>query len=122
MTIVACGVLFSRALEAADKLAAKGVKATVINNPFTNRVDVETIGAAVKRSQGRLITIEDHQVICGMGAQISHALSQNGIAHRVKSLGIPGEFGQSAYLAAELYDRYGLNAYTIVSSAEELMK
>ncbi|MBL6766213.1 MAG: transketolase [Verrucomicrobiae bacterium] len=122
VTIVACGVLFSRALEAADKLAAKGVKATVINNPFTNRVDVETIGAAVKRSQGRLITIEDHQVICGMGAQISHALSQNGIAHRVKSLGIPGEFGQSAYMAAELYDRYGLNADTIVSSAEELMK
>ena len=122
VTIVACGVLFSRALEAADQLAEKGIKATVINNPFTNRVDIETIGAAVKRSQGRLITIEDHQVICGMGAQVSHALSQNGIAHRVKTLGIPGEFGQSAYLAAELYDRYGLNAASIVAGAEELMK
>lgn len=122
VTIVGSGVLFSRTLEAADQLAEKGIKATVINNPFTNRVDVETIGAAVQRSNGRLITIEDHQVICGMGAQISHALSRSGIAHRVKSLGIPGEFGQSAYKAAELYDRYGLNAATIVSSAEELMK
>ena len=57
-----------------------------------------------------------------MGAQISHALSQAGIAHRVKSLGIPGEFGQSAYKAAELYDRYGLNADKLVESAEALMK
>ena len=122
VTIVGSGVLFSRTLEAADQLAEKGIKATVINNPFTNQVDVETIGAAVKRTQGRLITIEDHQVICGMGAQISHALSQADIAHRVKSLGIPGEFGQSAYKAAELYDRYGLNAATIVAKAEELMK
>ena len=122
VVIVGSGVLFSRTLEAAEKLAEKGISATVINNPFTNRVDVETIGGAVEKCGGRLITIEDHQVICGMGAQISHALSQAGIAHRVKSLGIPGEFGQSAYKAAELYDRYGLNADKLVESAEALMK
>lgn len=122
VVIVGSGVLFSRTLDAAEKLAEKGISATVINNPFTNRVDVETIGAAVEKCGGRLVTIEDHQTICGMGAQISHALSQAGIAHRVKSLGIPGEFGQSAYMAAELYDRYGLNAEKLVESAEELMK
>lgn len=122
VVIVGSGVLFSRTLEAAEQLAEKGISATVINNPFTNRVDVETIGGAVSKCGGRLITIEDHQVICGMGAQISHALSQNGIAHRVKSLGIPGEFGQSAYMAAQLYDQYGLNAAKLVEAAEELMK
>jgi transketolase len=122
VVIVGSGVLFSRTLEAAEQLAEKGISATVINNPFTNRVDVETIGGAVEKCGGRLVTIEDHQTICGMGAQISHALSQAGIAHRAKSLGIPGEFGQSAYLAAELYDRYGLNAAKLVESAEELMK
>ena len=122
VVIVGSGVLFSRTLEAAEKLAAKGISATVINNPFTNRVDIETIGGAVEKCGGRLVTIEDHQTICGMGAQISHALSQAGIAHRVKSLGIPGEFGQSAYKAAELYDRYGLNAEKLVEAAEELMK
>ncbi|MGB0583242.1 MAG: transketolase C-terminal domain-containing protein, partial [Limisphaerales bacterium] len=122
VVIVGSGVLFSRTLEAAEQLAEKGISATVINNPFTNRVDVETIGGAVAKCGGRLITIEDHQVICGMGAQISHALSQNGVAHRVKSLGIPGEFGQSAYMAAQLYDQYGLNAAKLVEAAEELMK
>ena len=122
VVIVGSGVLFSRTLEAAEQLAEKGISATVINNPFTNRVDVETIGGAVAKCGGRLITIEDHQVICGMGAQISHALSQNGVAHRVKSLGIPGEFGQSAYMAAQLYDQYGLNAAKLVEAAEALMK
>jgi transketolase len=122
VVIVGSGVLFSRTLDAADQLAEKGISATVINNPFTNRVDVETIGGAVEKCGGRLITIEDHQTICGMGAQVSHALSQAGIAHRAKSLGIPGEFGQSAYMAAELYDQYGLNAAKLVEAAEELMK
>ena len=94
--------------------------------PITNRplpfLGDGAIGGAVAKCGGRLITIEDHQVICGMGAQISHALSQNGVAHRVKSLGIPGEFGQSAYMAAQLYDQYGLNAAKLVEAAEALMK
>jgi transketolase C-terminal domain/subunit len=51
-----------------------------------------------------LVSIEDHQVVGGMGAQLSHALSRAGIAHRVTSLAIPGEFGQSAYVA-EIFTR-----------------
>jgi transketolase C-terminal domain/subunit len=41
------------------------------------------------------VTIEDHQIIGGMGAQVSHALSNAGIAHTIKTLGIHDEFGQS---------------------------
>ena len=70
------------AIEAGKQLAEAGVKATVINNPFVNRVDVDTIGNAVQTAGGRLVTIEDHQVVGGMGAQLSHALSDTGIAHR----------------------------------------
>ena len=45
-----------------------------------------------------------------------------GIAHRVKTLGIHGEFGQSAYLADELYVKHGLTADKMVEAAEALMK
>jgi transketolase len=114
-------VLFSKCLEAAKLLQAKGKSATVINNPFVNRVDLETIGAAVKKCGGRLVTIEDHQVIGGMGAQVSHALSNAGIAHRVTTLGIPGEFGQSAYLAEELYVKYGLTGPKMAEAALALI-
>ncbi len=121
VVLVGSGVLFNKALEAAKILAAQGKSATVINNPFINRVDVGTIGAAVAKCGGRLVTIEDHQVIGGMGAQVSHALSNAGIAHRVKSLGIPGEFGQSAYLAEELYVKHGLTGPKMAEAALALI-
>ncbi len=122
VVLIGCGPLLNKAIEAAKKLKAKGISATVINNPFVNLVDLETIGAAVKAANGRLVTIEDHQVVCGMGAQVSHALSNAGIAHCVKTLGIHGEFGQSAYLAEELYVKHGLTADKMVEAAEALMK
>lgn len=122
VVLIGCGTLVSKAIEAGKLLAAQGISATVINNPFVNRVDVETIGTAVKACQGRVVTIEDHQLVGGMGAQVSHALSNAGIAHRLQSLAIPGEFGQSAYLADELYSKYGLTAAGMVAAAKRLIQ
>lgn len=121
VVLIGSGVLFNKALEAAKLLAAQGKSATVINNPFINHVDLATIGPAVARCGGRVVTIEDHQIIGGMGAQVSHALSQAGIAHRVKSLGIAGEFGQSAYLAEELYVKHGLTGPKMAEAALALL-
>jgi transketolase len=112
--------LFSKAVEAGKILAAKGVKATVINNPFVNRVDLGIIGAAVKKC-GKVVTIEDHQLVCGMGAQISHALSTNGIPHAMKSLGIDDEFGQSAYMAEHLYELHGMTGPKMAEAALALL-
>ncbi|HLP76912.1 MAG TPA: transketolase C-terminal domain-containing protein [Candidatus Paceibacterota bacterium] len=120
VVLIGCGTLFSKAVEAGKLLAAKGVKATVINNPFVNRVDLETIGAAVKKC-GKVVTIEDHQVVCGMGSQISHALSTAGIPHVMKSLGIHDEFGQSAYLAEELYQMHGMTGPKMAEAALALL-
>lgn len=121
VVLIGCGVLVNKAIEAGKLLAAKGVKATVISNPFINRVDLETIGGAVRACGGKVVTIEDHQLTCGMGAQVSHALANAGIAHTMKSLGIPGEFGQSAYLAEQLYEKYGLTAPKMAEAALALL-
>lgn len=121
VVLVGSGVLFSKCLEAAKLLRAQGKSATVINNPFINQVDIETIGAAVRRCGGRLVTIEDHQIVGGMGAQVSHALSRTGISHRVTSLGIHGEFGQSAYLAEELYIKHGMTGPKMAEAALALI-
>jgi transketolase len=122
VAIVASGPMVGQALDAGRELAKQGIQATILSNPFINQVDLATIGPAVKACSGRLITIEDHQLVCGMGAQVSHALSQAGVAHRVKSLGIRGEFGQSAYLAEELYRKHGLTAKAIVEAAQDLLE
>jgi len=121
VVLIGCGVLVNKAIEAGRLLADRGVKATVINNPFVNHVDLETIGAAVSAASGRVVTIEDHQTVGGMGAQVSHALSGAGIAHRMTSLGIHGEFGQSSYLAEELYEKHGLTAPKMVEAAMKLI-
>jgi len=120
VVLIGCGTLFSKAVQAGKLLAEKGVKATVINNPFVNRVDLETIGAAVKKC-GKVVTIEDHQLVCGMGSQISHALSTSGIPHAMKSLGINDEFGQSAYVAEQLYEKHGMTGPKMVESALALL-
>ena len=67
------------------------------------------------------MTIEDHQIIGGMGAQVSHALSNAGIAHTLQTLGINNEFGQSAYLAEELYEKHGLTAPKMAAAARALL-
>jgi transketolase len=122
VVLVGTGVLLNKAIEAGRILAAQGINATVINNPFVNRPDIEAIAPIVRRCQGRLVTIEDHQVVGGMGAQLSHALALSGVAHRVKSLGIQGEFGQSAYLAEQLYEKHGLTAAALAQAAQSLVK
>ena len=121
VVLIGCGVLVNKAIEAGKLLAAQGVQATVISNPFVNRVDLATIGAAVKACGGRVVTIEDHQIIGGMGAQVSHALSNAGIAHTLQTLGINNEFGQSAYLAEELYEKHGLTAPKMAAAARALL-
>ncbi len=119
--LIGSGTLFSKVVEAGNKLREEGINATVINNPFINQVDIDTIGEAVKKCQGRVVTIEDHQLTCGMGAQVSHALSRAGIPHNVKSHGIDGEFGQSAYMAEELYEKHGMVAKDVIASAKALI-
>ncbi|HTG44268.1 MAG TPA: transketolase C-terminal domain-containing protein, partial [Verrucomicrobiae bacterium] len=121
VVLIGCGPLLGKAIEAGKKLAEQGIQATVINNPFVNHIDLGTIGEAVKAASGRVVTIEDHQIICGMGAQVSHALSNSGLAHRIKTLGMAGEFGQSAYVAEDLYKAHGLTAERMVEAAKELV-
>jgi len=121
VVLIGTGPLLGKAIEAGKKLAEQGIKATVINNPFINKVDLDTIGGAAKACSGRLVTIEDHQAVCGMGAQISHALSEAGIAHRIQTLGIRGEFGQSAYVAEHLYEHHGLTAAKMADAARALL-
>jgi transketolase len=122
VTITATGPMVWKALAAGEELEKAGVSATIINNPFVNQPDVDVIGACVEKTQGRLITIEDHQIIGGMGALLIHALVQSGKTVKAKSLGIPNHFGQSAYTADELYEKHGMTAEAIVATAKELIQ
>jgi transketolase len=121
LVIAAAGALLGQALEAADALAKKGVESVVINPSAINRPDVATFRKYLDKCGGRLLTVEDHQVVGGMGAVLSHALLQEGVALKLRSLGVRGEFGQSAYNAIDLYRKHGMDSTAILKAAQELI-
>lgn len=116
VTIVAAGPMVSKALAAEKELRSMGITASVVNHSHINHVDVETLKASLLSTDQKLITIEDHQVLGGMGSMIVHALKINDINFRVRTLGINGEFGQSAYKAEELYGRFDLSVQGIIKA------
>jgi transketolase len=120
VTLVASGSLVPEALKAADQLRAKNVGAVVIHGSSVNHPDLETIGAALAKTGGRLVTVEEHRLTCGMGAMLVHALALKGQPVKVKSLAIGDHFGQSAYNAIDLYKKHGLDAGAIVAAATSL--
>lgn len=120
VTIVAAGPMVGKAIEASRLLKEKNFTATVINHSFINHVDIETLKTSLSKTKGKLITIEDHQVLGGMGSMIVHALHTHGVDFQSKTLGIQGEFGQSAYKADQLYARFDLSAEGIVKAFESM--
>ncbi|EQC48868.1 transketolase, pyridine binding domain protein [Bacteriovorax sp. BSW11_IV] len=120
VTIVANGPMVAKALEAKEAFEKLGKSATIINNPFINHPDVELIATHVAKTGGKLITIEDHQLVGGMGAQIVHALKLKDVNFKARSIANNGKFGQSAYTADDLYDLHAMNVEGILNAYKEL--
>ena len=118
--IVATGPLVMKAIRAANQLKTQGINITVINNSSINRPDVELIGTALDKAKNKLITIEDHQRVGGMGAQLVHALKVGGYEFKCVSLGVDGEFGQSAYTADQLYAKHHLDEVALIEAFKSL--
>jgi transketolase len=119
VTIVAAGASLHQALEAAYQLEAKKKGAVVVNLSCINHVDVNTLRACLRNTGGNLVTVEDHQLIGGMGAIVAQALALHDIPFKLRSLGVHGEFGQSAYNAIELYRKHGVDAVAIARVVSE---
>ncbi|WP_413943463.1 transketolase C-terminal domain-containing protein [Bdellovibrio sp. HCB-162] len=116
VTIATTGSLVPQALQAAKDLETKGVGAIVVNCACVNHVDLATMKSALEKTQGRLVTVEDHQLVGGFGQMLTHALLQADTTISAKSLGVHGEFGQSAYTALDLYRKHKVDASAIVET------
>lgn len=120
--IVASGPMVFKALEARQMLSDNGIEAGVVASHSANFPDVDTIGAELAKSGSNLVTVEDHQLTAGAGAQLTHALKMSGVEFNLRSLGVEGEFGQSAYKADELYNKNGLGAESIAAACGQLIQ
>lgn len=110
VTIIATGLPVANCLEAAEKLAADGIDAKVINIHTIKPLDEELVVAAAKET-GKVVTVEEHSVIGGLGSAVCDALSEKAPTKTLK-IGINDVFGESGP-AAELVKKYGLDADSI---------
>ncbi len=118
VTIVATGICVDSALGAAEKLAAEGIEAEVINICTIKPLDEEIIIESAKKT-GKVVTVEEHSVIGGLGSAVCDALSAN-YPTPVKKLGMQDVFGESGSAAA-LVAKYGLDAEGVYKSVKAWM-
>ena len=118
VTIVATGICVDSALGAAEKLAAEGISAEVVNICTIKPLDEEIIINSAKKT-GKVVTVEEHSVIGGLGSAVCDCLCAN-LPTSVKKLGMQDVFGESGSAAA-LVQKYGLDAEGVYRSVKEFM-
>lgn len=119
--LLTTGSLVGEALAASNKLKQMGIGSLVVNQNCLNHIDVPALKGLLQKCDGGMVTAEDHQVLLGFGSFISHQLSLAGVFPKIKSLGVHGEFGQSAYNAIELYRKHGIDSDSIAKAAQQLV-
>ena len=107
VTLVATGLEVAETLEAAEMLAADGIDAKIINIHTIKPLDEDLIVAAAKET-GKVVTIEEHSVIGGLGSAVCDVLSEKAPT-KVLKIGVNDTFGESGPAKA-LLAKYGLDA------------
>lgn len=118
LTIVATGICVYQAMDAADMLAKDGISAKVINIHTIKPLDEELIVAAAKET-GKVVTVEEHSVIGGLGSAVCDCLSSKAPTP-VCRIGMQDVFGESGP-AADLVHKYGLDAEGIYKSIKTFL-
>lgn len=116
VTIIATGLPVSNCLEAAEKLAADGIEAKVINIHTIKPLDEELVLEAAKET-GKVVTVEEHSVIGGLGSAVCDVLAEKAPT-RVLKIGVNDVFGESGP-ALDLIRKYGLDADSIYEKVKK---
>lgn len=110
VTIFATGLEVSETLAAAEKLAADGIEAKVINIHTIKPIDEELIVAAAQET-GKVVTVEEHSIIGGLGSAVCDVLAEKAPT-KVLKIGVMDTYGESGP-AVQLIKKYGLDADSI---------
>ncbi|GFO85896.1 transketolase family protein [Anaerostipes butyraticus] len=119
VAIIANGLCVAEALEAAKKLEADGINAKVINMATVKPLDEELVLAAAKET-GKVVTVEEHSVIGGLGSAVCDVLSEK-LPTPVLKIGINDVFGHSGP-AVELIKEFGLDGDSIAKKVKDFVK
>ena len=119
IAIIATGLMVNEAIEAAKALKEEGINARVINICTIKPLDTEIVLKAAGECK-KVITCEEHNIIGGLGEAVCSAIAEEGIAAKVKRIGVNDEFGHSGP-AKDLLKQFGLSAENIINTAKAML-
>lgn len=119
VTIVACGLMVGRSLEAAEILEKQGISAEVINSHTIKPFDYETVLKSVRKT-GCVVTAEEHQINGGLGSVVAETLSEEHPTPLWR-LGVEDRFGESGKWE-ELLEKYNLTAQGVVEAVKKVKR
>ena len=119
VTIIATGVCVCEALKAAETLKQEGIDAEVINIHTIKPLDKDLVLQSAKKT-GRVVTVEEHSVIGGLGSAVADVLAESNAAV-LKKIGVPDVFGESG-TAVQLLHKFKLDAEGIAEGVKDFVK
>jgi len=119
VSLVACGIMVSKALEAAELLKDEKISARVINLSSIKPLDESLILKAASETQG-IVSCEDHSIIGGLGSAIAETLCEKKPS-RLARIGLRDVFGESGN-PEELFKKFSMDVNSIYNSAKELLQ
>lgn len=119
VTLVACGLMVSSALDAAEILASQGIDCEVINMATIKPLDIDILVESATKT-GRVITVEEHSVIGGLGSAVADALSEHHPC-LMKKIGMQDCYGESGP-ALGLLAKYKLDAAGVAEQVRDFVK
>jgi transketolase len=119
VAIIGCGPLLHNALLAAEELAKEGIEVMVINNHTIKPMDSKTIIEAAKKC-GAIVTVEDHQIMGGMGSAVAEVLAAN-YPVPIEFVGMKDRFGESGE-PNELIEAFGMGKNAIKEAVKKVIQ
>lgn len=117
ITVIACGVCVRFACLAADELKEEGISVRVINMHTIKPIDKEAILSAASSTKN-IITVEEHNIIGGLGSAVAEVLAEAGSGVKLRRIGIPDIYSAIGY-PDDLYKKYGIDIDGIIKAIKE---
>ena len=119
-TVIACGIAVMAAIKAARKLEAEGIGVGIIDMHTIKPLDTEAVIAAAKET-GAILTVEEHNILGGLGGAVAETVAEAGLGIRFARLGLPDVYSAIGQ-PDDLYQRYGLDQEGIYGALKRLIQ
>ena len=120
VTVIACGLMVHKALEAAEQMEAKGVSVRVVDMYSIKPIDKELILRCAAET-GAIVTAEEHNIYGGLGGAVSEVLAWGGASAPTEFVGLQDTFTESGKYS-DLLHKYGIDADGVVAGIEKVLE